>query len=79
MLLAQRAPCAFIFDWLKAGSSMLARIPMIAMTTSSSIRVKPKRVALPGCCCERGCKRNVMVVSDFKAARKLARFGAEST
>ncbi len=35
---------AFSLDWLKAGKSMLARMAMMAMTTSSSIKVKPKRL-----------------------------------
>ena len=38
---------------LKAGKSRLARMAMIAMTTSSSIRVKPgglRRAASPGWC-----------------------------
>src|SRR5688500_18738418 len=35
--------CAFSLALASAGSSMLARMAMIAMTTSNSIRVKPRR------------------------------------
>src|SRR5690606_32282550 len=41
-LLRHLIPCAFVFALAKAGRSMLARIAMIAITTSSSIRVKPR-------------------------------------
>src|SRR5689334_5445807 len=43
MLAAQRTVCALLFDLLSAGNNMLARIAMIAMTTSNSINVKPRR------------------------------------
>src|SRR5439155_24991277 len=36
-------PCAFVLALASAGSSRPAKIAMIAMTTSSSIRVKPAR------------------------------------
>src|SRR5690348_5500103 len=36
-------PWAFNLAWPKAGSNMAAKIAMIAMTTSNSIRVKPPR------------------------------------
>src|SRR5438105_758493 len=39
-LLMHRIPCARILAWLSAGKSIAARIAMIAITTSSSIRVK---------------------------------------
>src|SRR5947207_15207030 len=38
-LLMHRIACARILAWLSAGKSMAARIAMIAITTSSSIRV----------------------------------------
>jgi len=40
-LLAQAAPVAFNLALASAGKSMPARIAMIAMTTSSSMRVNP--------------------------------------
>src|SRR6266498_4070985 len=42
-LLWHRAPVAFIVAFDKAGKSKLARMAMMAMTTSSSMSVKPKR------------------------------------
>src|SRR3989442_375006 len=42
-LLWQRAPVAFIVAFDNAGKSKLARMAMMAMTTSSSMSVKPKR------------------------------------
>jgi hypothetical protein len=39
----QAAPVAFSLALLKAGNSMPARIAMIAMTTRSSMSVKPER------------------------------------
>src|SRR5256885_1370444 len=39
-LLMQLMDCAFCFDLARAGKSMLAKIAMIAITTSSSINVK---------------------------------------
>src|SRR5690349_11138828 len=44
MLPAQAVPCALSFDLVSAGRSKLARIAMIAMTTSSSINVNPSPV-----------------------------------
>jgi len=41
-LLAQAAPVAFDFALAKAGKSIPARIAMMAMTTSNSIKVKPQ-------------------------------------
>jgi hypothetical protein len=43
MLLAQLIALAFALDLARAGSSNAARMAIIAMTTSSSIRVKPER------------------------------------
>src|SRR5688572_1997305 len=43
-LLTQLARLAFSFAALNAGRSMPARIAMIAMTTSNSIRVKPRGI-----------------------------------
>src|SRR5262245_16219467 len=40
-LFRQATEWAFAFAFAKAGSSIAARIAMMAMTTSSSIRVKP--------------------------------------
>ena len=40
-LFRQPMPCALVLDLAKAGSNMLARMAMMAMTTSSSMRVKP--------------------------------------
>src|SRR6187200_763325 len=40
-------PCALTLALLSAGNSIAARIAMIAMTTSNSIRVKPPRTFLP--------------------------------
>jgi len=40
MLFKHWIPCAFVFALPKAGSNNAARIAMIAITTSSSIRVK---------------------------------------
>src|SRR3974390_3323210 len=42
MLLRQETPCAFVFARDKAGSSMAAKMAMMAITTSSSINVKPE-------------------------------------
>src|SRR5882724_9360646 len=39
----QPIPCARIFALLKAGNNIAARIAMIAITTSSSIKVNPRR------------------------------------
>src|SRR5438552_9464133 len=39
-LLMHKIACARILAWLSAGKSMAARMAMIAMTTSSSIKVK---------------------------------------
>src|SRR5882757_8371709 len=41
MLLMQEMPCARILAFAKAGNSMAARIAIMAITTSSSISVKP--------------------------------------
>jgi hypothetical protein len=41
-LLAQAAPVALDFALAKAGKSMPAKIAMMAMTTSNSIKVKPE-------------------------------------
>src|SRR5688572_28694908 len=35
-------PCALVFAFASAGNSMLARIAMIAITTSNSIKVNPQ-------------------------------------
>ena len=35
------ALCAFAFDWLNAGNNIAAKIAMMAMTTSNSIKVNP--------------------------------------
>src|SRR5512135_289727 len=43
-LLAQRTRMAFSLDALSAGRSIAARIAIMAITTSSSIRVKPPRL-----------------------------------
>ena len=40
-LLMQPMPCAFCLALANAGSSMAARMAMMAMTTSSSIKVNP--------------------------------------
>jgi hypothetical protein len=39
-------PCAFALALLKAGNNIAARMAMIAMTTRSSIKVKPTREQL---------------------------------
>src|SRR6266446_803749 len=39
VLCRQKMPCAFAFDLANAGSNRLARMPMIATATSSSISV----------------------------------------
>src|SRR5207237_10695909 len=38
-----KTACAFVFALPSAGSSVPAKIAMIAMTTSNSIKVKPER------------------------------------
>src|ERR1039458_3659808 len=43
-LLRQAMPCALPLAWDKTGSSKAARIAMMAMTTSSSMRVKARRL-----------------------------------
>ena len=43
MLLAHTALRALFFALANAGNSMAARMAMMAMTTSSSMRVKPAR------------------------------------
>jgi len=40
-LLRQLIPCAFDLAMARAGKSMAARIAIIAMTTSNSMRVNP--------------------------------------
>ena len=40
VLLMQLMPWAFVFDLLRAGSSIAARMAIMAMTTNSSINVK---------------------------------------
>ena len=47
VLLIQEMDCAFCLALLSAGSSMAARMAMMAMTTSSSISVKPLPFAGP--------------------------------
>ena len=39
LLFMHRMPCALVLDFANAGRSMLARIAMMAMTTSNSISV----------------------------------------
>src|SRR5215831_5139857 len=41
-LLRQWTPQAFSFAFVRAGKSMAARMAIMAMTTSSSIKVKPR-------------------------------------
>src|SRR5258707_1736500 len=41
-LCSQAADCAFVFALNKLGSSIAARMAMMAMTTRSSISVKPR-------------------------------------
>ena len=43
MLLAQVIPSALAFDLPSVGNRSAARIAMMAITTSNSIRVKPPR------------------------------------
>ena len=43
-------PCALVFALERAARSMPAKIAMMAMTTNSSMRVKPSRVSLIGGC-----------------------------
>lgn len=45
MFAAQRMPLALPLALLRAGSSRLARMAMMAIATSSSIKVKPRLVA----------------------------------
>jgi hypothetical protein len=42
MLLMHEIPCALAFALVRAGNNRLARIAMMAITTSSSINVKPR-------------------------------------
>src|SRR5258706_1599408 len=42
ILLRQEMPCALILALAKAGNNMAASIAIMAMTTSSSMRVKPR-------------------------------------
>ena len=46
-LLAQAAPVALALALANAGKSMPARIAMMAMTTSNSMRVKPAEIERP--------------------------------
>src|SRR6266487_4849305 len=41
-------PCALVFAFANAGTSKPARMAMMAMTTSSSIKVKPGQELNPG-------------------------------
>jgi len=41
-------PCALVLAFERAGKSMPARMAMMAMTTSSSIKVKPCLETIPG-------------------------------
>ena len=43
-------PRALVFALERAGRSMPAKIAMMAMTTNSSMRVKPSHVSLSGGC-----------------------------
>src|SRR5688572_9435997 len=43
VLFMHMMPCALVFALASAGRSMLARMAIIAMTTSNSMRVKPLR------------------------------------
>ena len=43
-LLKHAAPCAFCFARESAGNSIAARMPIMAMTTSSSINVNARSV-----------------------------------
>ena len=47
MLFMQEVCLAFDFALERAGKSMAARMAMIAMTTSSSIKVKPVTILVP--------------------------------
>ena len=42
MLLRQEMPCALILALAKAGNNMAARMAMMAITTSNSMRVNPR-------------------------------------
>jgi hypothetical protein len=42
MLLKQEIPCARFFAFDNAGNSIAAKMAMMAMTTSSSIKVNPE-------------------------------------
>src|SRR6188508_3323557 len=44
VLFMHMIPCAFVLALARAGRSMLARIAIMAMTTSNSIRVKPRAI-----------------------------------
>jgi hypothetical protein len=43
-------PCASVFDFDNAGNSIAARMAMMAMTTSSSIKVKARVLERQGIC-----------------------------
>ena len=49
MLLRQEIRCAFCLAFASAGKSMLARMAIIAMTTSSSIKVNAPMVIFLSC------------------------------
>ena len=38
-------PCAFVFAFASAGNNIPAKIAIIAITTSNSIKVNPRRAA----------------------------------
>jgi hypothetical protein len=54
-LFAQEIRLAFSLDWDNAGNSKAARMAMMAITTSSSIKVNPLRMTKPKHCTQ--CKK----------------------
>src|SRR5216117_866125 len=48
LLLRHLMPCALVFDLASAGSSIEARMAMMAMTTSNSINVNPVELSPMG-------------------------------
>ena len=51
LLFMHEMPCALVFALARAGNNMPAKMAIMAITTSNSIRVKPPRLGSWAVCC----------------------------
>ncbi len=51
LLFMHEMPCALVFALARAGNNMPAKMAIMAITTSNSIRVKPPRLGSWDVCC----------------------------